>query len=211
MVANRESNKESLPSHFSRRRTIVVIVAIVVVGSAAFAVQNTRTKHRREEALRTEYLSYEGADTRAIEPNLAVSSRGEVVVAWMRSPAHSERERDEPSKREPARDEHDGAEEAADALGVRFSADNGRHFGPIQLVRSNGRFLADPAIAVLSSGAFVLTWLAFRADVVNHGDAYDMRVYAARAEPGSGHFDEATSSRRTRAIANTTGRGRPSR
>jgi hypothetical protein len=73
--------------------------------------------------------------------------------------------------------------EAADAIGLRFSHDGGAYFGSIMLARSPGdRLAADPAIANLPNGAFLVTWLAFRAKP--HGEAYDMRVVATVARPG---------------------------
>jgi hypothetical protein len=79
----------------------------------------------------------------------------------------------------------EGGADAADAIGLRFSHDGGAHFGTTALARSpDGRFAADPGIGALPSGAFVVTWLAFRAKP--HEEAYDMRVVAAVARPGDG-------------------------
>lgn len=170
----------------STRRVLVAVVAVTAICAAGFGAVRWRAARAREERLRAQYLSYgeAGARERAIEPNLAVHGR-QAVVVWMRSP-RAERDDDENAR-------GGEAEGAADALGVRMSVDDGVSFGAIDLVRSpGGSFAADPALAVLPDGAFVLTWLAFRANLAAHGDAYDMRVYAARAQAGTLHFGEPT-------------------
>ena len=175
----------------SKERVVAAVIAVVALGVVGGALA-WRRRAAEDASMRAAYVSWEegGGAARAIEPNVAAGANGDVVVAWMRVPASQSR----------------GGETAADAIGVRFARDPApapaapaaraapaapTDFSPLVLVRSpDKRFAADPAIAALPDGAFVLTWLAFRADLAAHGEAYDMRVYAARAEPGARAFGE---------------------
>src|SRR5512135_3746177 len=98
------------------------ITAVVITVAGAGVYLRARGTRPSDDRPASGFLSSEGGATRAIEPSVAANDRGEVLVAWMRVGGK-------------------GEAEAADAIGVRFSRDDGTAFGPIQLVRSpGGRF-----------------------------------------------------------------------
>jgi hypothetical protein len=161
-----------------------VVVAAAVV-AAAVGLRQQRTVRLRTERLRAAFISYEGGASKAIEPDVAVNSRGDVAVAWMHVP--QPRVRDEGA---------DIDQVGADAIGVRVGeaphvgTASAVAFRPTLLVRPpGGRFSADPSLAALPSGDFVLTWLGFRLNIEAHGEPYDMGVFSQPIGPNA----EATS------------------
>ena len=170
-------------SSWFQRRSLTAVIAVSVAACGAFATARLCARRSRIADLRAAFISYEDDATRAIEPSIAVNKADEIVIAWMRVADH-----DDHGDQGTRAGEAGEAGEAAQAIGVRFAG--GAQLGPIERVRSpGGRFAADPVLAVLPDGAFVLSWLGFRANLQARGDAYDMRVYAARAEPGSRYFN----------------------
>jgi hypothetical protein len=147
-----------------RRVALAAAIVMIAAGFVLWRRAQVQAKREMETILGREYISYEKGAPRALGPNLAVSRQGGVVVAWMQSDLGV----------------------PGDAIGVRFSPDEGEHFGPIQRLRFPGRLVADPAIAALPNGGFVLAGLASASRDV--GAAPAASVFAARAEPGGERF-----------------------
>jgi hypothetical protein len=157
MVRARASSGGATAS--SRARFWRVVGAFAGALLAVGGTWRWRHEQQRHAHLQKTFISYEDGTSRAIEPTVATNTHGDVIVAWMRARTSG----------------------PADAIGVRLARAGGLP-GPIALVRSpGGRLAADPAIVTLADGTFLLTWLGFHAQA--HGDAYDMRVYAARVDP----------------------------
>jgi hypothetical protein len=104
-------------------------------------------------------LSSSSDSSSQLEPHLAVSGDGVVVVAWMAA---------RPGL--PA------------VIGARFSRDGGKTWGPVQtLAAPGGRASADPTLAADPRGNVYLAWLGFTPDVTG-GPPRDAHVYVARTE-----------------------------
>ena len=141
---------------------VIVAAGVALTGYGVMRFVDARTL---EKELHAGFVSRSSESAFELEPHLAVSGSGALAVAWMGVAA--------------------GAG-AADRIGVRFSNDDGKSWGPIQAMNVPGFYAADPMLVSRADADVDLTWLAFRQNRAAGGDPYDMHVFTAGSR--AGHF-----------------------
>ena len=118
------------------------------------------------EPVDAEHLSTTAGTEAQTEPSLAVTPSGEVLIAWM---------------------ERRGGNSTT--LGIRFSPDEGKTWGPVETLASpDGRSASEPVVAADDKGNIYLAWIGTGKD--GPGGIADSHVYVARSEAGSAKFGE---------------------
>ncbi|HEY2516652.1 MAG TPA: sialidase family protein [Polyangiaceae bacterium] len=118
------------------------------------------------EAVDARQLSASAGTEAQTEPSLAITPSGEVLIAWMEQRAGT-----------------------STTLGIRFSPDEGKTWGPVETLASpDGRSATQPVVVADGKGNIFVAWVATGRD--GPGGVADSHVYVARREGGSGKFGE---------------------